>query len=65
MAHIRLCLDRCDGHCSMGHRGHMMLAVFDWRVAMVVLEVGTLFLDYGGTVAKPDLSGHAVALFGN
>ena len=45
--------------------GASCFAVIGWLVAMVVPEVGTLFLDHGGAVAEPDLSGHAVALFGN
>jgi hypothetical protein len=36
-----------------------------WLVAMLVPEVGILFLDYARAVADLDLPGHAVALFGH
>jgi hypothetical protein len=40
-------------------------ALLGWLVAMLVPEVGTLFLDYARAVADLDLPGHAVALFGH
>jgi hypothetical protein len=55
MAHSRPCLDRL--------RWSMLNGPWPgWLVAIVVPEVGTLLLDYGRAVAKPDLSRHPVAL---
>ena len=48
--------------------GILMLTAFallGWLVAMVVPEVGTLFLNYALAIADLDLPGHAVALFGH
>jgi hypothetical protein len=39
-------------------------ALLGWLVAMLVPEVGTLFLNYALAVVVLDLLGHAVALFG-
>ena len=40
-------------------------ALLGWLVAMVVPEVGTLFLNYALAIADLDLPGHALALFGH
>jgi hypothetical protein len=52
----------------VGIGGILMFTAFalpGWLVAMLVPEVGTLFLNYARAVADLDLPGHAVALSGH